>query len=179
MTSRFIGRLGVLLVVSGLYVVVAPAARALDPAPAPQVTSITVEGGTLRFVATIDGAPSDQLLDPSVIRLTVGGQPWPTSVEPLGGGKTVTRTAVLVVDTSGSMGVRGIADARAASENFLSMVPADVAVGLVTFADAAQLVVPPTVDRSAVRTALSQMRPAGNTSLYDGMQLALDALQAR
>jgi Mg-chelatase subunit ChlD len=50
-----------------------------------------------------------------------------------------------------------------------------VSVGLVTFAEQARLVVPPTTDRTAVRRALAGMRPAGNTALYDGLLVALQA----
>ena len=77
------------------------------------------------------------------------------------------RSALLVIDTSGSMGERGIAAARQAAGAYLSQAPDDVRVGLVTFADAPHLLVPPTSQRATVRAALGRLAAQGETTLYD------------
>lgn len=167
--------LGVLTVLAAL-IATSPAAAAVDPLEA-EAKDVTIQDETVTFVVTVDGLPEGAQLDPAAVSLTVAGRSWPVAAQAVGGSVSpVSRTAMLVVDTSGSMGAAGIADAQAASQRFLSVVPPDVAVGLVTFADQAQLVVAPTKDRTAVQTGLAQMRPAGNTRLYDGIELALQSL---
>jgi tight adherence protein B len=49
-------------------------------------------------------------------------------------------------------------------------------VGLITFSDAPVVVVPPTPDRAAVVRALAGLRPSGETTLYDALQLAVREL---
>lgn len=155
---------------------VAPAALAEARVPA-KTTAVVVEHDTVRMVLTVPALPEGDTLDPTSVRVSAGGTTWPATAKAVAGsGGTVKRTAVLAVDTSGSMGPAGIADARVAASRFLEVVPADVSVGLVTFADKARLVVPPTSDRGAVRAALAGMRPEGDTTLYDGIGLALSAL---
>ena len=133
------------------------------------------EAGTVRVVVSVGDLPAGTSLDPSDIRVESGGEQWPAQAEAVQG-TAEKRTSILVVDTSGSMGAPGIAAARAAGNGYLDAVPQDVAVGLVTFAAEAQLVVPPTADREAVRSALATMQPNGNTALYDGILAAVSAL---
>jgi Flp pilus assembly protein TadB/Mg-chelatase subunit ChlD len=138
---------------------------------------VAVEPGAVRFVISVDELPVGQQLDAASVRVISGGRQWPATAVPVTAGEEpVTRTAVIAVDTSGSMGAAGIDQARVAAERFLEVVPADVSVGLVTFADEALLQVSPTTDRDAVRAALGRMEPRGNTSLYDGLGVALQAL---
>lgn len=82
------------------------------------------------------------------------------------------RQAVLVLDTSGSMAGSGIAAARAAALTFADRVPADVQIGLVTFAAQPHVVLQPTTDRSALRSAIGRVTAGGATSLYDGILTA-------
>ena len=59
-----------------------------------------------------------------------------TEVSQLDAGTSVSRTAVLSIDTSRSMPQNGKFDAaKAARTAFLDSLPADVQVGLVTFAE--------------------------------------------
>ena len=83
---------------------------------------------------------------------------------------------MIVVDTSGSMGAGGMATVRSAVGSFLSQVPADVAVGLTSFADNAVVDVPPTKDRQVLRAALGRLKSAGETTLYDGVVLGARSL---
>jgi Flp pilus assembly protein TadB len=156
-------------------------APAQAAAQQPSVTTkvLPSEAGTVRLVVSAGSLPAGASLDPGSVRVIGGGVDWQASAEPVSASAgTVKRTAVLVVDTSGSMGEDGIAAARAAASSFLDATAPDVSVGLVTFAAEARLVVPPTKDRAAVRAALQQMRPGGNTTLYDGIAVGLSALSA-
>ncbi|HKE49916.1 MAG TPA: type II secretion system F family protein, partial [Actinomycetes bacterium] len=87
----------------------------------------------------------------------------------------VDRSVMLALDASESM-ADDIDEAKAAAETFLDTVPADVKVGLVTFAKDATLAVEPITDRDKVRERVRQIDTSVGTALYDGIQLALDEL---
>jgi Ca-activated chloride channel homolog len=88
-------------------------------------------------------------------------------------------TVVLVMDVSGSMNAidvsptRLVAAQRAAS-SFVNQLPAKFRVGLVTFANTAQILVRPTTDRAAIQDALASLQAEGATAMGDGIQLALE-----
>jgi tight adherence protein B len=104
----------------------------------------------------------------------VDGVEVPATAKPLGGGaKPVSRTAVLVMDVSGSMKGAGLAGAKKAATAFLAAIPADVRVGLVTFGDTAKVSVAPTTDRGAVAAAVAKLKAGGSTELYDGTILGV------
>lgn len=84
----------------------------------------------------------------------------------------------LLVDTSGSTEGEPIAGAIDAATAFVdAVVPQGVSVGLVTFGDTAQLVVPPTDDAAQVRAGLAGLEAAGETSLYDAVLVAANTAQ--
>lgn len=155
---------------------VPPAQAAAEPVRA-DVSDVSTDGDVLRMTVDVAGLPVGATVDPASVRVSVAGRNWPATATSAGApGNRMSRRAMVVVDTSGSMGAQGIADARAASMRFLAAVPADVSVGFATFASTAQVAVQPTTDRAPVVAALSRMRPLGNTRLYDGIALALSAL---
>jgi len=173
-------RLGLLLVTASTVALTGgvPSALADTRVPA-QATSIVVDHGTVRLVLTVGALPEGATLEPTSIRVTAGGKRWPATARAVSGSSsTVARIAILAIDTSGSMAPR-LADAQAAAAHFLQIVPADVRVGLVTFSDQARLVVGPTTDRRPVNAALAGMRANGETALYDGIGVALNALGTR
>ncbi|MEI8240688.1 MAG: vWA domain-containing protein, partial [Actinomycetota bacterium] len=80
---------------------------------------------------------------------------------------------VLVIDTSGSMKEGdAMRAAKLAANRFLQVLPAEVAVGVVTFADAPRLVSALTRDRVLLSRSIGSLSAGGETSLYDGMVLA-------
>ena len=84
----------------------------------------------------------------------------------------------LLLDVSGSTEGDPIAGAVAAANAFVdAVVPQGVSVGLVTFGDTAQLVVPPTNDAAQVQAALAGVEAAGETSLYDAVLVAANTAQ--
>jgi len=66
--------------------------------------------------------------------------------------------------------------ARAAASAFVEDVPTEVAVGLVTFADEARLILPPTLDHQAALAAIAQVEAGGDTSLYDAIGVAIASI---
>jgi Ca-activated chloride channel family protein len=86
---------------------------------------------------------------------------------------------VLVVDMSGSMGATDIHPTRLtatvrALRSFLTGLPRQEEVGLVTFSESARQVVAPTLDRKALTASLASLSPAGGTALGEGLSHALD-----
>jgi Ca-activated chloride channel family protein len=88
-------------------------------------------------------------------------------------------TVVLVVDTSGSMRAEDVAPTRlgAAKEairTFLEKVPSKLRVGIVSFSDEAQVVVPPTTDRELLDSGVDLLTPGFGTAIGDGLVRAVE-----
>jgi Ca-activated chloride channel family protein len=93
-------------------------------------------------------------------------------------------TAVLVMDTSGSMSADDLRPSRLtaaqqAARTFADRLPASTRLGLVTFQSHATVQVPPTADRDAVDRAVDRLRPEGGTAIGDGLAAALGQLADR
>ena len=89
---------------------------------------------------------------------------------------------VLATDRSGSMQATDVAPtrlqaARDAASEFLATVPPRIRVGLVAFNHNARTLQTPTVDRRAVREALSAVEPAGGTATGEALAAALANLE--
>jgi tight adherence protein B len=82
------------------------------------------------------------------------------------------RTAVLLMDTSGSMNGKGIDAAQHAARVYADTVGRGVRVGLVAFSDQAAVLTAPTTDRAALRKGIGTLTAHGETALYDGLVLA-------
>jgi Ca-activated chloride channel family protein len=92
-------------------------------------------------------------------------------------------TVVLIIDVSGSMNADDVEPTRMeaaqrAATRFLDRLPARFQVGLVTFSNEAETLVPPTTDREAVRSALASLNANGGTAMGDGLARALDVIEA-
>lgn len=177
------------LAVLGLSVVAVSGTAATLPArageaaaPVGQIRDLAVTGDRLSFVyysSDLSGAP----LDPGSVQVSVDvgdGEPVPLAVQAsLLADQTqqVTQTAVLVVDTSGSLASDGIEAVKAAATQFLQTVPPQVEVGLVTFGNPPVVVVaPPTADRQLLQGAVDSLVSEGNTALYDAVVEGVELL---
>ncbi len=94
-----------------------------------------------------------------------------------------TGTVVLTMDVSESMSRTDVDPSRleaavAAAREFLHGLPTDLRVGLVSFAGAADEVVAPTEDRTAVDGALGTLSRGEGTVIGDGLSTSLDAVEA-
>ncbi len=90
----------------------------------------------------------------------------------------IERTAMLVIDTSGSMGASGMSTVRSATRAYLKEAPPDVLIGVVTFANTAGVDLKPTADRAAVQRVVDGLDARGDTSLYAAVKAATGALPA-
>src|SRR4051794_1240011 len=145
------------------------------------MSDVQVVGRAVQFV--FDGGDSGPV-DPNSVVVTVEGQEIPATAVPITEGTTaskVTRSAMLVVDTSGSMLQNGRIDgARQAARAFISAAPADLAIGVVTFDNRAKLVQSQTTDHAKVIKAVDGLaaNPNGSTAIYDGVVTAVQQLGA-
>jgi Ca-activated chloride channel family protein len=90
---------------------------------------------------------------------------------------------VLATDTSGSMTATDVKPdrmtaARNAAQQFVTKIPKQVRLGLVTFDQAARLLVNPTTDRSQVNAALAALQAQGGTAMGDALSVSVRALQS-
>jgi Flp pilus assembly protein TadB/Mg-chelatase subunit ChlD len=159
------------LVLASFVLLPGPRAHAATTGPA-SITDLAVRQDTVTFTVSVALPPGTALL-PQRTQVLVAGRLVEAHVTAAATSSGKARVAVLVVDTSGSMGPGGIAAARDAANGYLSRVAADVKVGLVSFADRPHVVTAPTTDRTALRSGLTQLRSKGETSLYDAVQTAV------
>ena len=149
----------------------APLAVAADPVTV-GISDLAASGSTLTGVLTLRSRSAVRV-DAGSLTARVDGQDAPISITQA---PMVGRRAMLVIDTSGSMRLTGMATVRAATAQYLKDVPADVLVGVATFADTAGVDLAPTADRAAVQRVVNGLAARGDTSLYAGMRSAISAL---
>ena len=153
----------------------ATTASSASAAPAPGDVSISDVQVTPTGVSAILTArtASGAKIDPGSVKATLGGADATVKVQPIAAERRVT---TLLIDTSGSMGATGMATVVRAADSFLASAPADVYVGVVAFSTVPKVVVAPTLNRAAVRTAVAALKSQGETSLYDAIAMALTQL---
>ena len=91
-------------------------------------------------------------------------------------------TVVLAMDTSRSMVATDVppsrlAVAQQAVRRFLGKLPEDYRVGMVSFAQSAQTVLPATANREAAQAALRNLRTGDGTALGEGIARAIQVAQ--
>jgi Ca-activated chloride channel family protein len=91
-------------------------------------------------------------------------------------------TVVLAIDTSRSMVAKDVppsrlAVAQRAVRGFLDKLPEDYRVGMVSFAQSAQTVLPATANRQAAQAALRSLRTGDGTALGEGIARAIQVAQ--
>ncbi|MEP7053641.1 MAG: type II secretion system F family protein [Actinomycetota bacterium] len=162
--------------IGGVAMCLAFAAAATAATPDVRIVSATAADGNAMVVVEVE-LPSSQQLDVSRVTVRVAGQAAPATLTSVPrAAPEVVRTVLLVIDTSGSMQGPGLTGAVQAARSFIAPLPADVRVGLLTFASQTKLVVSPTRDRASVDAGLGALNAAGETRLYDGLAAALTRL---
>ena len=175
MLVRMPRRLGAILALAFAGLLVGAASASAAQAPVVNITGIEAKNNNLiGLISASGGAP----IDPN-LKVTVSGKDYPVDAITSGQGTPVTRTTVLVVDTSGSMGTAGMATVRSAVAAFLKSVPDDVRVGVVSFAGKAVVDLAPTGDQGKVQSAVNNLKSDGETALYDGVALAVRTLGSK
>ena len=80
---------------------------------------------------------------------------------------------MLAIDTSGSMR-HAIEAAKAAANEFVVAMPADVRIGLEAFGDDVTVLSPPTTDRALLSAQINGIVADGDTALYDAVVTAAE-----
>jgi tight adherence protein B len=130
------------------------------------------------------------LKDFPAVALTVAiaeGEVDPDAVEVLENGATVPEISVdtlqgaaanvdvvLAIDTSGSMVGAPIEAAKAAATDFVTDLPESVRVGIVAFADEAEVVLQLTGNREKALGVINGLVADGETALFDGVKKAAE-----
>ena len=73
---------------------------------------------------------------------------------------------ILAIDASESM-LRAIDAAKVAAMEFVETMPAEVRIGVETFADTVTVLTPPTTDRALLTAQIDSIEADGDTALYD------------
>lgn len=92
-------------------------------------------------------------------------------------------SVMLVMDVSGSMAASDIqpsrmAAAKRAAHSLVDALPSNASIGLVAFSSRARVVVPLSQDRDQLLPSIDGLTPGGGTALGDGLDLAVEQLQA-
>ena len=154
--------------------VAAPAVAADEIA----IDHVESEGGRVNLVLSTDGLPAGTTAKPTDVTVDVDGRTVDADVKVVSAGD-ISRTTVLVLDASNSMAQAGKFQAATTAVNaFLDAAPADVEIGLVTFAGEIAESIAPTTDHEVLRTALSEVTLAKGTSVYDGILEGVEAAGA-
>ena len=136
----------------------------------------TVSGGGRRRVR--GGMPAALTVLGFVALIVALARPQATVALP-----TEQGIVVLAVDVSGSMAATDLAPtrmaaAKAAATAFVQAQPANVAIGVVAFSDSGISTQAPTKDQASVLAAIDRLAPQKGTSLGQGIQAALKAIEA-
>jgi Ca-activated chloride channel homolog len=88
-------------------------------------------------------------------------------------------TVMMVTDTSGSMNAEDVDPDRlsaavGAAHKLTDELPENFRLGLVTFADFAEVQSPPTTDRDPVKAGLDRLRATGGTAMATGLERAIE-----
>lgn len=155
--------------------VAAAAALALAP-----LTAATAADGTIAHVeGTADGlqilvsVPPEADIDLDGVEVTLDGEPADAGAVLADSDTRIKRTTILAIDTSDSMAGARFDAAKAAALAFISSVPEDVYIGVVTFDAAVTQALAPTTDRTQALSVIDSLELNRDTLLYDGVLSAL------
>ncbi len=155
---------------------VQPAAGS-DPALA--VSGLRVVPGQVEFYLAARDLPAGAAFGKAEVSVTVNDTALPAHATAVGAdSKAPTRSALLLVDVSGSMRGAPLASAKHAALAYLNEVPPDVRVGVIAVSSKPETVIAPTTNHTAIATAINALKSGGHTSLYDSVDKAVSALSS-
>jgi tight adherence protein B len=130
---------------------------------------VNVERTDAGLEVSVD-VPPDAEVDLAGVSVSVDGRPYDATATRIADGTSrVQRTTVLAIDTSNSMRGERFDAAKSAARSFLAEVPADVAVGIVSFDGDVEVELDPTTDRDQAAAIVDQLELSRRTLLYDGV----------
>jgi Flp pilus assembly protein TadB/uncharacterized protein YegL len=175
-------RIGIVAAAAAVCALGWPSVAYADPQLS--ISGVRQEAGIVEFYLSGHDLPATGQLTSDTIAVTVGSTKLPATVDtvssssPSSPAKVPTRLVVLVLDTSGSMIGAPLAAAKAAAGDYIDSLPPDVQVAIVTAGYPAQMLLPPTGDRTRAHTAVDELAAAGETALYDAISAASTMLKA-
>jgi Ca-activated chloride channel homolog len=166
-----------IFVMTGIFLPVASVAQA-QSAPRIIITQIDTAHfpSVTVYVSVVDANGNPYPVDPSKIAISENG--IPVKAENVQGIGTVQKlTALLVIDTSGSMALEGKLDgAKEAANQFVDRMRSGDQAGILAFNITATLVAPITSDTAQLKAAIASLTARENTALYDALIQAEDIL---
>ncbi|MGZ4589850.1 MAG: type II secretion system F family protein [Actinomycetes bacterium] len=171
-------RIIVLAVLTTALVLHGAAAMAVTSGPAVkgQIVHIETSTGRVQVIFQANNLPPGTRIDVNSVRVRVDGRTLVANAVPVASiSKPTKRTAVLAFDNSRSMKGAKLDAAKQAALAFIGGLPPDVAVGLVTFNQDAQVISEPTLDRQQLTEKINSLAlsPVVGTALYKGTAVAL------
>jgi tight adherence protein B len=128
--------------------------------------------GQTRLVVSVTGSAVTSALSAGNFSVIEAGEPvTEPDVEPLSGSSVQPVTVALVMDLSVTAG-QVINDAKAAARTFVTGLPANVRVALITFSTTPAVRVPFTSDKARVVSVINSLQAGGRTAFYDALVLA-------
>src|SRR5262245_45105814 len=121
---------------------------ALSPASAAEgsIDHVETKGDQLQVLYSVPGA-GETAPDLDSVKISLGDTELDATAQPASEAQgTVRRTTMLAIDVSNSMAGAKFAAAKQAAQVFLSSVPADLYVGIVTFAGKVTVLQQPSLD---------------------------------
>ncbi len=137
------------------------------------IDHVEAADGTVSMLLGVDRLPAGATPDLGSVSVTINGEEVDASAETVEGGQ-VQRTTVLVLDASNSMEGEKLRAATSAIDAFLTAAPADVQIGLVTFAGTVQQTISPTTDHQSIVDELASVDLKPGTKLYDAVAAGVD-----
>ena len=131
--------------------------------------AITHVSATDKGLQILVSVPEGSEVDLGSVAVSIAGKDAEATAQLASDDTKIKRTTVLAIDTSNSMKGDRFDAAVGAANTFLDTVPADVYVGITTFAGDVQQVLPPTLDRDAARNVIAGLTLSKQTHLYDGV----------
>ena len=107
-------------------------------APEGRIQQVESSPGVVDFLFSAEGLAEGETIDPASVNVTIAGVEAPSTATNITESVAApTRTVMITLDTSGSMGDFGkLTIAKSAANSYLDTLPADVQAGLVSFSDA-------------------------------------------
>lgn len=159
-----------------LLLAAAGAALGVTPAYADGGATITHLQAADHGLDVLVSVPAGTQVDLKNVSLSIDGTTLPATAQPATGSNAVRRTAILLIDTSESMNTQGrLAAAKQAAKQYVATLPANVSLGIVTFASTVTTALPPTTNHSLADPIIDGLTTSPSTLLYDGVKAAVTA----
>ena len=128
--------------------------------------------GNTRIIVSVAGnaLPSGTTLGSDAFSVTESGkQVQNLSVQPIAQSTAAPVAVALVFDTSGSTAGAAISAAKNAAKDFVSALPGNIRVALISFSDNVHVVRDFTTDHGLINNAINGFSAGGGTALYDAV----------